>query len=96
MLATPIIAVHEPLEAALIVGIFVLSSVKATDNASNLECLLDMRASNRDPKVGWRGCRRSSLLPMSPANTSLPSHQPSSSFLPPRVRGRYIGEAMFA
>ena len=28
---------------------------KATDNAGNLDYLIDMRASNLDPKVGWHG-----------------------------------------
>lgn len=34
---------------------FVLPGFKATDNAGNLDYLLDMRASNLDPKVGWHG-----------------------------------------
>lgn len=34
---------------------FVLPGHKATDNAGNLDYLIDMRASNLDPKVGWHG-----------------------------------------
>ncbi len=34
---------------------FVLPGFKATDNAGNLDYLIDMRASNMDPKVGWHG-----------------------------------------
>jgi len=34
---------------------FVLPGFKATDNAGNLDYLIDMRASNLDPKVGWSG-----------------------------------------
>ncbi|MBW4043323.1 MAG: EfeM/EfeO family lipoprotein [Acidobacteria bacterium] len=34
---------------------FVLPGRSATDNAGNLDYLLDMRASNLDPKVGWSG-----------------------------------------
>jgi iron uptake system component EfeO len=34
---------------------FVLSGFSATDNAGNLDYLVDMRASNLDPKVGWHG-----------------------------------------
>ncbi|NMO54563.1 EfeM/EfeO family lipoprotein [Actinoplanes sp. TBRC 11911] len=34
---------------------FVLPGFKATDNAGNLDYLIDMRASNLDPKVGWHG-----------------------------------------
>ena len=34
---------------------FVLPGFKATDNAGNLDYLVDMRASNLDPKVGWHG-----------------------------------------
>jgi iron uptake system component EfeO len=34
---------------------FVLPGTSATDNAGNLDYLLDMRASNLDPKVGWSG-----------------------------------------
>ncbi len=34
---------------------FVLPGYKATDNAGNLDYLVDMRASNLDPKVGWHG-----------------------------------------
>lgn len=34
---------------------FVLPGFKATDNAGNLDYLVDMRASNIDPKVGWHG-----------------------------------------
>ncbi|GAB3919271.1 lipoprotein [Microlunatus endophyticus] len=34
---------------------FVLPGYKATDNAGNLDYLIDMRASNLDPKVGWHG-----------------------------------------
>ena len=32
---------------------FVLPGTSATDNTGNLDYLLDMRASNLDPKVGW-------------------------------------------
>lgn len=34
---------------------FVMPGFKATDNAGNLDYLLDMRASNLDPAVGWHG-----------------------------------------
>lgn len=34
---------------------FVLPGFKATDNAGNLDYLIDMRASNLDPQVGWHG-----------------------------------------
>lgn len=34
---------------------FVLPGFKATDNAGNLDYLIDMRASNLDEKVGWHG-----------------------------------------
>ncbi|RLV47481.1 EfeM/EfeO family lipoprotein [Nocardioides mangrovicus] len=34
---------------------FVEPGFKATDNAGNLDYLIDMRASNLDPKVGWHG-----------------------------------------
>ena len=34
---------------------FVLPGTSATDNAGNLDYLVDMRASNLDPKVGWSG-----------------------------------------
>lgn len=34
---------------------FVKKGYKATDNAGNLDYLIDMRASNLDPKVGWHG-----------------------------------------
>ncbi len=34
---------------------FVLPGFKATENAGNLDYLIDMRASNLDPKVGWHG-----------------------------------------
>ncbi|MBO1754477.1 iron uptake system protein EfeO [Allobranchiibius sp. CTAmp26] len=34
---------------------FVLPGHSATDNAGNLDYLIDMRASNLDPKVGWHG-----------------------------------------
>jgi iron uptake system component EfeO len=34
---------------------FILPGYKATDNAGNLDYLIDMRASNLDPKVGWTG-----------------------------------------
>jgi iron uptake system component EfeO len=34
---------------------FVLPGFDATDNAGNLDYLIDMRASNLDPKVGWHG-----------------------------------------
>ena len=34
---------------------FMLPGSSATDNAGNLDYLLDMRASNLDPKVGWSG-----------------------------------------
>ncbi|NIF23718.1 iron uptake system protein EfeO [Candidatus Pantoea multigeneris] len=34
---------------------FVLPGFSATDNAGNLDYLIDMRASNQDPKVGWHG-----------------------------------------
>lgn len=34
---------------------FVVPGFKATDNAGNLDYLIDMRASNLDPKVGWHG-----------------------------------------
>lgn len=34
---------------------FVLPGHKAADNAGNLDYLIDMRASNLDPKVGWHG-----------------------------------------
>jgi iron uptake system component EfeO len=34
---------------------FVLPGFKAADNAGNLDYLVDMRASNLDPKVGWHG-----------------------------------------
>ncbi|EIC85920.1 iron uptake system protein EfeO [Serratia sp. M24T3] len=34
---------------------FLLPGFKATDNAGNLDYLIDMRASNLDPKVGWHG-----------------------------------------
>ncbi|WP_412066895.1 iron uptake system protein EfeO [Rhizobium sp. SYY.PMSO] len=34
---------------------FVLPGFKATDNAGNLDYLIDMRASNLDDKVGWHG-----------------------------------------
>jgi iron uptake system component EfeO len=34
---------------------FVLPGHKATDNAGNLDYLIDMRASSLDPKVGWHG-----------------------------------------
>ena len=34
---------------------FILPGFKATDNAGNLDYLIDMRASNLDPKVGWHG-----------------------------------------
>jgi iron uptake system component EfeO len=33
----------------------VLPGFKATDNAGNLDYLIDMRASSLDPKVGWHG-----------------------------------------
>ena len=32
-----------------------LPGFEPTDNAGNLDYLIDMRASNRDPKVGWHG-----------------------------------------
>jgi iron uptake system component EfeO len=34
---------------------FVMPGFKATDNTGNLDYLIDMRASNLDPKVGWQG-----------------------------------------
>lgn len=34
---------------------FVLPGFKATENAGNLDYLIDMRASNLDPAVGWHG-----------------------------------------
>lgn len=34
---------------------FVLPGFKITDNAGNLDYLIDMRASNLDPAVGWHG-----------------------------------------
>ncbi len=34
---------------------FVLPGFKITDNAGNLDYLIDMRASDLDPKVGWHG-----------------------------------------
>jgi iron uptake system component EfeO len=34
---------------------FVLPGFKPTDNSGNLDYLVDMRASNLDPKVGWHG-----------------------------------------
>lgn len=34
---------------------FLLAGHKATDNAGNLDYLIDMRASNVDPAVGWHG-----------------------------------------
>jgi len=34
---------------------FVLPGFSATDNAGNLDYLIDMRTSNLDPKVGWHG-----------------------------------------
>jgi iron uptake system component EfeO len=34
---------------------FVMPGFKATDNAGNLDYLIDMRASNLDPAVGWHG-----------------------------------------
>lgn len=34
---------------------FVLPGFAPTDNAGNLDYLIDMRASNLDPKVGWHG-----------------------------------------
>jgi iron uptake system component EfeO len=34
---------------------FVKKGYKATDNAGNLDYLIDMRASNLDPSVGWHG-----------------------------------------
>lgn len=34
---------------------FVLPGYRATDNAGNLDYLIDMRASNLDSKVGWHG-----------------------------------------
>jgi len=34
---------------------FVMPGFKATDNAGNLDYLIDMRTSNLDPKVGWHG-----------------------------------------
>jgi iron uptake system component EfeO len=34
---------------------FVLPGTSPTDNAGNLDYLIDMRASNLDPKVGWSG-----------------------------------------
>jgi iron uptake system component EfeO len=34
---------------------FVLPGFKPTDNRGNLDYLIDMRASNLDPKVGWHG-----------------------------------------
>ncbi len=34
---------------------FVLPGYKVTDNAGNLDYLIDMRASSLDPKVGWHG-----------------------------------------
>jgi iron uptake system component EfeO len=34
---------------------FILPGFKATDNAGNLDYLVDMRTSNLDPKVGWHG-----------------------------------------
>ncbi|OIH94390.1 iron uptake system protein EfeO [Curtobacterium sp. MCBA15_001] len=34
---------------------FVKKGFKATDNAGNLDYLIDMRASNLDPEVGWSG-----------------------------------------
>jgi iron uptake system component EfeO len=34
---------------------FVLPGFKATDNAGNLDYLIDMRQSNLDPAVGWHG-----------------------------------------
>jgi iron uptake system component EfeO len=34
---------------------FVLPGYSATDNAGNLDYLIDMRASNLDPAVGWHG-----------------------------------------
>ncbi len=34
---------------------FLLPGFKATDNAGNLDYLIDMRASNLDTKVGWHG-----------------------------------------
>ncbi|MDH6234549.1 iron uptake system component EfeO [Mesorhizobium soli] len=37
------------------VGGFVLPGFKPTDNAGNLDYLIDMRASNLDDKVGWHG-----------------------------------------
>jgi iron uptake system component EfeO len=37
------------------VSSFVLPGFKVTDNAGNLDYLIDMRASNLDQKVGWHG-----------------------------------------
>ena len=37
------------------VDLFVLPGFDATDNRGNLDYLIDMRASNLDPKVGWHG-----------------------------------------
>lgn len=34
---------------------FILPGFKATDNSGNLDYLIDMRASNLDPKAGWHG-----------------------------------------
>ncbi len=34
---------------------FILPGHKATDNAGNLDYMVDMRASNFDPEVGWHG-----------------------------------------
>ncbi|MBO0812789.1 MAG: EfeM/EfeO family lipoprotein [Microlunatus sp.] len=34
---------------------FVLPGHKATDNSGNLDYLIDMRASNLDPSIGWHG-----------------------------------------
>ena len=37
------------------VDVFVVPGFEATDNRGNLDYLIDMRASNLDPKVGWHG-----------------------------------------
>ena len=44
---------YEKVESA--VEGFVLPGYKAGDNRGNLDYLIDMRASNLDPKVGWHG-----------------------------------------
>ena len=44
---------YEKVESA--VEGFVLPGYKAGDNSGNLDYLIDMRASNLDPKVGWHG-----------------------------------------